>query len=137
MRPIRRRTSPFLADWLRCGGAFKWVASIINGTVISVSSSYFPRARFPDADAIYRRTKSTIETYRSYGIEDFLRDRTWIGSRMPHGDEARLLSQPKSRPIMVTRKVDTSMDGQPLTYSETLWSSDRVEFVLEGKDIRE
>jgi GntR family phosphonate transport system transcriptional regulator len=50
---------------------------------------------------------------------------------MPTADEARILRQPKSVPLLVTRKVDADTDGVPITYSESVWPAERTTFNLD------
>lgn len=50
---------------------------------------------------------------------------------MPTAEEARLLRQPKSVQLLITRKVDVDTDGVPIAFSESMWSADRVTFNAE------
>jgi GntR family phosphonate transport system transcriptional regulator len=67
----------------------------------------------------------------TYGIDDYDRQSTEIEARMPTQEEARLLRQPKSAPVLVVMKVDADKEGRPICYAETLWAADRVTFKLD------
>lgn len=107
------------------------VNSFAGEVIIATSNVYFPADRFPDVAHFYAEFKSTTRTYQHYGIDDYKRQSTRISSRPPTDDEARKLFQPVSRPVMITKKVDVDASGNPISYSETLWCSDRVEFSME------
>ncbi|KRQ95426.1 hypothetical protein CQ10_32700 [Bradyrhizobium valentinum] len=106
-----------------------------ENVVLALTNSYFPKERFPNFDAVYRDLRSTTSAYKQFGIEDYVRDRTWIGARMPSSEEARILEQPRSQPLLVSRKVDCDMQNVPISYSISLWCADRVEFMIEGRDL--
>ncbi|MDH2328977.1 phosphonate metabolism transcriptional regulator PhnF [Cereibacter sp. SYSU M97828] len=101
-------------------------------SVLSVTDSFFPAARFPNFPTFYTATRSTTESYKNFGINDYVRERTWVAARMPTVDEARMLEQPRSIPIVVSRKLDCDLESKPISYAITLWSADRVEFVIDG-----
>ncbi|WFU51749.1 phosphonate metabolism transcriptional regulator PhnF [Sinorhizobium terangae] len=108
-----------------------FVDSYAGRVIIALSEVYFSATRFPDVARVYAELKSTTDTYRSFGINDYMRRTTRISSRPPTEDEARRLFQPTSRPVLITRKVDVDLELHPISYSETRWSSDRVELVVE------
>ena len=109
--------------------------SFADGAVISLCNAYFPQALFPNLDEIYDDTKTTTALFRIYGIGDYVRDVTRIRSRLPTGEEARKLEHPKSQPVLVLQKLDTDLDGRPVSFSETVWRADRVEFVVDTNDV--
>jgi len=43
-------------------------------------------------------------------------------------EEGRILRQPKSTPLLVTRKVDADAKGVSITYSESVWPAERTTF---------
>jgi GntR family phosphonate transport system transcriptional regulator len=105
--------------------------SSADGVVIAGSTMYYPAHRFPGLAERRRREGSNTALFASYGIDDYLRLVTLITARLPTDAQARLLHQPKTRPVLVTTKVDTDLAGLPICYSETLWVSDRVRLVVD------
>lgn len=97
---------------------------------ISVTQSYHPAERFPDMGARRMAGESVTSVYRSHGIDDYHRSETVLYARLPSGFEARLLSQPVDRPVMVICKTDTDTEGTPIGYSEAIWAAARVRFAL-------
>lgn len=111
------------------------ILSRADDAIMCIADSYFSATRFKGMDEFFRADKNTTAAYKHFGIDDYVRDRTWISARLPTPDEARALHQPRSRPILVTRKVDTTLDGKPINFSETRWAADRIEFVLNGPEL--
>ncbi|MCB9947329.1 MAG: phosphonate metabolism transcriptional regulator PhnF [Rhodospirillaceae bacterium] len=97
-----------------------------------LSAHYFSSARFPGIAAHYQASASITDTLRHYGIEDYHRRITRITARLPTGEEARYLHQPRSRPVLVTEAVDAAPDGTAISYGLSRFASDRVQLVVEG-----
>ncbi len=108
------------------------ITAFADRIVIAETEAWFSLNRFPDIGPVYRRFGSTTQTYRHFGITDYVRQNTRISSRLPSAREARILKFPKTQPVLITCKTDTDLAGRPLSYSETRWASDRVEFIVDG-----
>jgi len=108
--------------------------SYADGIVISCAEDYFPAEIFPNLPDLRRRGLRMQTIYAQYGIQDYIRLVTWISARPPTDEEARLLQQPRSRPVLVTQKIDTDLGGRPVSYGESRWAADRVQFVVDNKD---
>ena len=103
-----------------------------DGVPVELGDSFYPAARFPGFDEA-RRTHPTITAALArYGIDDYERVSTSIEARMPTPEEARLLRQPKSLPVMVVDKVDADLDGVPFCFSSGVWAAERVSFTVAG-----
>jgi GntR family transcriptional regulator, phosphonate transport system regulatory protein len=105
--------------------------TLADGLPVAFGSSYHDAQRF--ADFSERRTifGSVSETYKSYGIADYLRAETSISSRRSTPSEAKILRQHPDMPVMVVDKLDTELDGTPLGFSQVIWSSARIKFVID------
>jgi len=95
---------------------------------------YHSAERFPDFVQRRDTLGSTTETYKSYGIADYVRGQTQIHGRPARLDEARLLKQHPDLPVIVVRAVDTELDGTPLSTSRVIWAAGRVKFTMGGAD---
>jgi GntR family phosphonate transport system transcriptional regulator len=102
-----------------------------DGVPVELGDTYYPADRFPDFDKARLQYPTITAALASYGVSDYERLSTEIEARMPTGEEARLLRQPKSVPLLITRKVDVDTDGVPIAFSESMWSADRVTFNAE------
>lgn len=102
-----------------------------DGVPIAVSANFVERARWPGLDLPPGTLLRMSAVYAAMGSPNFARLGTVIRSRPPTREEARLLEQPLSRWVLVTRKVDGDPDGRPLCYGETVWSADRIQLVVD------
>lgn len=102
-----------------------------DGVRICLASAHFPQARFPGLDELYRQTGSVTMSLRHFGVQDYRRARTHISGRLPTAREARLLGQPRNRPVLVAESVNVDMRDWPIEYCETRFSAERVQFVIE------
>ena len=104
-----------------------------NNARVSLGSSYFSLERFPDLVRVRKRYKTTTAMYGAYGIRDYVRLFTRIEARLPTPDEARLLQQPRSLPVVCVTKIDGLAEDEPISLSQSLWRADRVAFTI-GRD---
>jgi GntR family phosphonate transport system transcriptional regulator len=102
-----------------------------DGVRICLASAHFPQARFPGLDELYRQTGSVTQSLRHFGVQDYRRRKTQVSARMPTAREARLLAQPRNRPLLVTESVNVDMRDWPIEYCESRFSADRVQFTIE------
>lgn len=98
---------------------------------IELGDTYYPAERFPDFDKVRLQYPTITAALASYGVRDYERLSTEIEARMPTGEEARLLRQPKSAPVLMILKVDVDVSGAPIAYAETVWSAERVTFKVD------
>lgn len=97
---------------------------------INFGTGYRCATRFPDFVARRDVTGSTTATYKSYGIQDYLRAETTLHSRLARPEEAKMLRQHPQTAVIVIRAIDQMLDGTPLSFSEVIWSSLRVKFTM-------
>jgi GntR family phosphonate transport system transcriptional regulator len=102
-----------------------------GGRPISVSSVYFPAARFPGFEQVYVETQSITATLRHFGVEDYVRAKTRVTARLPTADEARHLKQPVTRPVLQSEALDVDAAHRPVSVNYTRFASDRVQIVLD------
>lgn len=104
--------------------------SHVDGQGLLVCSHYFPHSRFPGLGDVYRETGSVTASLARYGVHDYVRRETRITARIPSARDARLLEQPRAKPVLVVESVNVDEAGRPVEYGFTRWASDRVEFVI-------
>jgi GntR family phosphonate transport system transcriptional regulator len=102
-----------------------------GGVPVSISTLYFPAARFSGFDRIYAQTQSITETLRRFGIEDYVRAETRLTARLPNAEEARHLKQAANRPVLQSHALDVDSVGEPVSVNITRFASDRVQILLE------
>ncbi len=97
---------------------------------LAIGFGYRSDDRFPGFGERREVLGSVTETYKSYGVEDYIRMRTSIRSRQSTSEENRLLRQHPDMPVTVVRSIDALPDGTPIAYSDVVWSALRVEFTI-------
>lgn len=102
-----------------------------GGRPLTISTVYFPAARFPGFAAVYAETQSITKTLRQFGVEDYVRATTRITARLPTAEEARHLKQPVTRPVLQSEALDVDTVGRPISVNITRFASDRVQIVLD------
>lgn len=97
---------------------------------IDVSDHYIDENRFPDFADRLRTLRSISRAYAHYGVTDYTRKWSRITAILPSVEVARLLSQPKTRPILQVESLNVDSDGTPLQYSLTRFGGDSVQLVI-------
>jgi GntR family transcriptional regulator, phosphonate transport system regulatory protein len=111
--------------------AYVFCAGESDGRRISVSAHYFPLPRFAGIGDLMAQTRSFTQAVRRCGVEEYVRETTRILAKMPTGDEARLLSMPRNRPLVVTEGVNVDGAGARVEYCLTKFAGDLVQVLVE------
>jgi|LXNH01.1.fsa_nt_gb GntR family phosphonate transport system transcriptional regulator len=93
---------------------------------IGISNHYFSYERFPPFLRLYQLRQSVTKTLNELGSGKYKRARTVISSRLPTGQESKLLNVPKHVPMLVTEGIDANLFGCPIGFVESRVASDRV-----------
>lgn len=102
-----------------------------DATPLSVASHYFPKARCEGLIEAFEDTGSITRALFRIGIKDYTREMTRVMTRLPVGDEARLLQQARSQPVLVSESVNVDPTGLPIEYALARFAGQRVQFVFE------
>lgn len=103
---------------------------------LSLGFNYFPLKRLPLlAEAIEQlpdgiQSVSITELLRVAGVSAYRRSHTRIGARLPSAEEAAQLRMPRQQPLLETESVDVDGDDHPVTYANTCFRADRLQFVV-------
>lgn len=108
--------------------------TLANDVPVAFGSVFHCASRFSDFAARRDQLGSTTETYRSFGIEDYVRQQTSINARSALPDEAKTLKQHPDIPVIVVTAVDATPDCTPIATSRVIWSAARVTFTMEHSD---
>jgi GntR family phosphonate transport system transcriptional regulator len=103
-----------------------------DGRPISVAGHYFPKARFDGLIEAYRRTGSITRALQGFDVQDYTRTLTRITTRLPSAEEARLLRQPRSRPLIVSEALNVDGAGKPIEFGIARFAGERVRMVVRG-----
>ncbi|MCJ8332629.1 MAG: phosphonate metabolism transcriptional regulator PhnF [Epibacterium sp.] len=105
-----------------------------NNLPVAFGFTYHCAERFPDFAERRDVIGSTTETYRSFGIDDYVRQHTSIYSRAAKPEEAKTLNQHPDVPVLVVTAIDAMPDGTPISTSRVYWSAGRINFTMEHSD---
>ena len=101
-----------------------------DGLPVSRAAGWFEARRFAGIDKAMAETGSITASLVRFGIDDYLRQSTVLSAR--HADAADLadLGLQPGAIVLVTVAVNVTPDGQPIQFSETRFSAERVELKL-------
>ena len=98
---------------------------------LNICTKYFSHDRFPNLIPAYKTALSVTKALQACGLDDFIRLSTRLTARMPTAHEARLLQQPRSKPVMVSAVINTDLHGVPVELGIARWAAERVEFFVQ------
>jgi len=102
-----------------------------DGRPLSLADHHFVASRFLRLEQAFRDAGSISAALRTFGISDYARQTTRVTAHLPNREEAELLRQPQTRPVLMAESLNVTPDGEPLEYGHTLFAGDRVQMVFE------
>ncbi|MBC4013723.1 phosphonate metabolism transcriptional regulator PhnF [Siccirubricoccus deserti] len=105
---------------------------LVDGRPMVLGGHYFPAARFPGIVALLAADASITRALGQLGVPDYRRLVTRITARMPTPEEAALLEQARTRPVLVTEAVNVDAAGTPVEASIGRYAAGRTQFVVES-----
>ena len=101
---------------------------------IGLATAYYPAQRFDGLLAMLTNDRPTSDILKHFGVQDYVRKLSRIGTKMPDDETARLLGQPASRPLLWVESTDVDLENVPIKYGECYFCGDRVQLVIEPGD---
>ncbi|WP_319529317.1 phosphonate metabolism transcriptional regulator PhnF [uncultured Cohaesibacter sp.] len=98
---------------------------------LSRSTHFFDATRFPDFCEHYRSLQSVTKTFAACGIDDYVRKSTLVEAYHATIDDIEMLHLVPNAIVLVTHAINEDMDGNPIEYSKTRFSADRVNLHIE------
>lgn len=92
---------------------------------------HFPCPRFRGLEDMFVRTGSITTSLKRFGVGDYFRRRTAITAVLPSIEEAVLLQQPRTRPMLRYEAINTDESGEPVEYTVGLFAGDRAQLLVE------
>jgi GntR family phosphonate transport system transcriptional regulator len=103
-----------------------------DGLPVSLARHCFPAPRFAGLAEAYREFGTVTRALARYGIADYTRNWTRLTARQATAEEARLLRQPPSVPVLQSEAVNVDAEGRPIEYGVAAFAGNRVHIVVEG-----
>jgi len=101
-----------------------------EGRAIDVGEHFFEAARFPGLPDALRADGSISRALAEAGVADYTRKWSRITATMPDVALARLLGQPRTRPVLQVEALNVDPDGKPLQYSQVRFAGDWVQLTV-------
>ena len=98
---------------------------------LSVSTTWLPARRFPDAARIYSITKSITKMLAHFGVRDYRRKSTHITAAIAGQADAAILRIAESRPILEVESVDVDDDDVPILTTRARFAADRIQLMID------
>jgi GntR family transcriptional regulator, phosphonate transport system regulatory protein len=106
--------------------------SLADGRPLVLGTHHFPAARFAALPALLAANSSVTAALAACGVPDYRREVTRITARLPTPEEADLLQQSRSRPVLVTEAVNTDPLGVVVDVTFGRYAAGRVQLVVES-----
>ena len=99
---------------------------------VSRATTWFPAARFAGIGEAYRTAGSITKAFAALGLSDYVRATTEItAAHADAGDIADLELTPGAV-LLITKAMNTDLEGVPVQYSISRFAADRVQFTIEN-----
>jgi GntR family phosphonate transport system transcriptional regulator len=104
---------------------------LADGMPVNLSDAHYPARRFPGMLSAWETGEGASTILAAYGVADYRRIASTVLARLPSAEEARLLDQPVTQPVLVVRSVDADLAGIPIACSESVWAGERVQLSVD------
>jgi GntR family phosphonate transport system transcriptional regulator len=98
---------------------------------LTFARNWYPVARFADLPEVLERTGGMTRALAEFGVADYLRKWSRIGSVLPEPEVARRLNINRQQPVLRVENVDVDLQGTPIKYGVTHFAADRVQLMVE------
>jgi GntR family transcriptional regulator, phosphonate transport system regulatory protein len=118
---------------LRAGAFVYRIESLheADGVPLTYARNFYPAARFADLPDVLERAGGITKAMVEYGVTDYLRKWSRIGSVLPEPEVARRLGINRQQPVLWVENVDVDTEGTPIKYGFTHFAADRVQLMVE------
>jgi GntR family phosphonate transport system transcriptional regulator len=104
---------------------------LVNGRPAVLGAHHFPLPRCAAAAEALEGDASITAALAACGIPDYRRKASRITARLPTPEEAALLQQSRSRPVLVAESVNVDPEGLPVDWTMAVYAAGRVQLVVE------
>ncbi|MEL6578818.1 MAG: phosphonate metabolism transcriptional regulator PhnF [Cyanobacteria bacterium J06621_12] len=134
LRAIAIPAEPAIANALKIETGVKVILieriGLANDQPISIGSSYFPDARFPDLIANWEKYASISKMLEEQYNCEHLRQSTTVSARIVREADARLLQIPVNQPILLAKSINCDLKHNVVEYGVTRFSGAMMELIF-------
>jgi GntR family phosphonate transport system transcriptional regulator len=103
-----------------------------DGRPVSSATSWFPAERFAGMPEAYEKTESITRAFAQLGLSDYVRATTEITAAHAEAADLMALELTPRAIVLITKAMNTDLEGVPVQYSVTRFAADRVQFTIEN-----
>jgi GntR family phosphonate transport system transcriptional regulator len=103
-----------------------------DGRPVSAATSWFPAERFAGMPKAYQQTESITRAFAEVGLSDYVRATTEITAAHAEAADLMALELTPGAIVLITKAMNTDLEGVPVQYSVTRFAADRVQFTIEN-----
>ncbi|MCQ4160231.1 phosphonate metabolism transcriptional regulator PhnF [Roseomonas sp. GC11] len=105
---------------------------LADGRPVVLGRHHFLLPRFAELKKILAGTGSITEGLTRCGVPDYRRAWTRLTATLPDAEEAELLQQARTRPVMCAEALTVDPEGRPIDFTLSRYAAGRVQIVIEG-----
>lgn len=102
-----------------------------NGRPVVLGTHHLPLPRCAAAGEVLETNPSISAALEACGAGEYRRLSSRITARLPTPEEADLLQQSRSRPVLVSENLNVDLAGQPVDWTIAVYAAGRVQLVVE------
>ncbi|MGZ9724196.1 phosphonate metabolism transcriptional regulator PhnF [Rhizobium miluonense] len=104
--------------------------TVVDGFVVSMSSSFFPLPRFEGIEALIEETGSFSQSWQRLGVADYQRREAHITAVALPREDAEILSMARGQPAIFITNINVDMDDIPIVVSYTRIAPQHMQLVV-------
>jgi GntR family transcriptional regulator, phosphonate transport system regulatory protein len=105
---------------------------LADGKPIVIGKHHFPLPRFTPLADLLHANASISAALAACRVPDYRRRVTRVTARMPTPEEASLLEQSRTRPVLASEALNTDAAGQAVDFTLGCYAAGRVQIVVES-----
>jgi GntR family phosphonate transport system transcriptional regulator len=106
--------------------------SLVDGRPLLVGTHHFPALRFARIPELLAENPSITAALGACGVPDYRRKVTRITARLPTAEEAELLQQSRTRPVLVSEATNVDSAGEVVDVTIARYAAGRMQMVVES-----
>jgi GntR family phosphonate transport system transcriptional regulator len=104
---------------------------LADGRPVVLGTHHFVLPRFAGMIPALEQDASITAAMAACGVPDYRRVSTRLTARLPTAEEADLLQQGRSRPVMVSEALNADPEGRPVDFTVSRYAAGRVQIVID------
>ncbi|KQV84298.1 phosphonate metabolism transcriptional regulator PhnF [Rhizobium sp. Root1220] len=99
---------------------------------VSCATTWFPADRFAGMPEAYEKAESITRAFAELGLADYVRATTEITAAHAEAGDLAALELTPGAIVLITKAMNTDLEGVPVQYAISRFAADRVQFTIEN-----